>query len=108
MRARVLRALVEADPRDRAVRQGLELDAELYRTVLADCDVSWCIAGGEQRLRRRRVVDGDRNAGRRSAARAVGDRVYEAGHSSGRRRKGDGLSGCVVTGGAVDRITYAR
>src|ERR1700675_1998265 len=48
MGARVLRALVEADPRDRAVRKGLELDAELHRTVIAYRYSSWRVAGREQ------------------------------------------------------------
>src|ERR1700680_2617029 len=59
MGARVLRALVESDPRDRAIRKGLELDAEFHRTVVAYRYSSWRVAGREQRLRRRRVVDRD-------------------------------------------------
>src|SRR5512133_2185893 len=108
MGAGVLLALVEADPCDRAVGGGLELDPKLHRVGIVRRYGGGRIAGIEKALRGYRVVHRERHVGRGRGL-AVSDCVREAGWSEViiGRRETDRLCARVVTDSAIARIADA-
>ena len=109
MRARVLRPLVEADSRDRAVRRGYELDAEGHRTGIVDGDRARRGVCGKECLRRQRIVHADRDiAG--GGGLSIGDRVGETGwtHIVAVRHEADGLCAGIVADRAAGRVADTR